>query len=478
MAGAPRRLSRRCFVARLTAALPVVALTGLSACADATTVNPVTSATSSAARTGMSVSGSAASTAAAKAAPNSAAVQLTWGGEDGTFVAAGHKAEIDAFNKANPGIQVTYVPISAILSDAPAKLQTMIAGGDPPDFFEIGSSYYASVVAKGILLNLGSFIARSKDFNVGDFFPVVWQAFLYQNNPYAIPREGAPTVLFYNADMFQKAGLKLPPTNLKDADWWTNEVFLDSARKLTQQSGGQTSVFGYSAPQNAWQAFLFSFGGDILNADNTKCVFDSSASVTGFQWMQDAIYVDKVAPQPADLQKTAQNKLFEAGRAAMILTRRSQSGEFAQIIKGMTWKLGPFPKGPAGRISDMISNVVSVSAQTKHPAEAFTAASYMESTAGHLLRMQFAQQIGVPQRKSVVESQQFLNNIMSPAENQLVIDQIATAKFQPPMTPFWPQAGAAVSKAFGPLWTGQQKAQEVMTTLVPQVNAILSGQGG
>jgi len=116
----------------------------------------------------MSVSGSAASTAAAKAAPNSAAVQLTWGGEDGTFVAAGHKAEIDAFNKANPGIQVTYVPISAILSDAPAKLQTMIAGGDPPDFFEIGSSYYASVVAKGILLNLGSFIARSEDFNVGD----------------------------------------------------------------------------------------------------------------------------------------------------------------------------------------------------------------------------------------------------------------------------------------------------------------------
>jgi len=56
-------------------------------------------------------------------------------------------------------------------------------------------------------------------------------------------------------------------------------------------------------PSSSLSAAIF------LNADNTKCVFDSSASVTGFQWMQDAIYVDKVAPQPADLQKTAQNKL-------------------------------------------------------------------------------------------------------------------------------------------------------------------------
>lgn len=79
-------------------------------------------------------------------------------------------------------------------------------------------------------------------------------------------------------------------------------------------------------------------------------------------------------------------------------------GQVAAAGTLASMKLGPSPKGPASRHSDMMSNSVSVSAQTKHSAEAFEVASFMESTQGHLIRMRFAQQIGVPQGNSMVAS--------------------------------------------------------------------------
>jgi len=460
----------------VAAATATTRVSASSASAASSTKQPAaqTSATGSAA----SAEAVLAPTPGPTVAPAKGAVTVAWGGEDDPFVAAGHIAEVAAYNKMQDKIHVDYIPITGILGAAPAKLQTMIAGGSAPDLFELGSAYYISAVRQGVLLDLTSYINQSATFNKDDFFPVVWDAFLYQNRVYTIPREGAPTVLFYNVDLFQRAGIPLPPTTLKDADSWTNDAFLAAAAKLTQKAGGGTSVYGYYSAEAAWWPFLFSYGGNVLSDDNTKCVLDSDQSVAAFQWMQDSIYKQQVGPTPEVLAKTAANTVFESGNTAMIFTRRSQNGQYAKAIHGFTWKLGPFPKGPAGHHSDMISNSVSVDARTKHPAEAFEAASFMESTQGHLIRMQYAQQIGVPQRKSVVASPQFLNNVMSPAENQLVIDQIADAKFQPPMTPAWTQISNLLNPALASIWENKGNPRDILGGLVGPINALLAKQGG
>lgn len=462
------------------ASTSVAAATSGNKTAAVTVAGGTASTSRDAARTGAtSAAGQAvlAPTPGPTVAPAKGAVVVSWGGENDPFVSAGHIAEVTAFNKMQDKIHVDYVPIAGILGGAPAKLQTMIASGSAPDLFELGSAYYISAVRQGSLLDITAYVDQSPSFNKSDFFPVVWDAFLYKNHVYTIPREGAPTVLFYNVDAFQRAGLQPLPTTLKDADNWTTDAFLAAAAKLTQKSGGGTSVYGYYSAQGSWWPFLFSFGGRVLSEDNSKCLLASDQSVAAFQWLQDSIDKQQVAPTPMVLSKTAANTVFENGGTAMLFNRRSQSGQYAKTIHGFTWKLGPIPKGPAGRHSDMISNSVSVSAQTKHRAEAFAAASFMESTQGHLIRMQFAQQIGVPQRKSVVASPQFLNNIMSPAENQLVIDQIADAVFQPPMTPAWTQITNLLNPALTKIWQNQGNARDILSALVGPINALLAQQG-
>lgn len=471
---------------RVLAAAGVLPLIGaaLGACAAAPSASTTASLASSATTATRSSVAAATSRAASSAIPLPAtvppaagAITLTWGGEDTLANIKSQTAEVDAFNKQQSAIHVNYLPVTNILGAIPTKLQTMIAGGVAPDFFQLSSSYYASAVGKGVFLDLTAYVNQSTSFHTDDFFPVVWNAYLYHNRIFAIPREGAPTATFYNADMYQQAGIAPPPGTLKDAAAWTTDAFLEAATRLTRTAGGSTSVYGYAAPQGAWAPFLFSFGGDVLDSSLTKCVLDSPAAITAFTWLQDTLYKQQVAPQPAEAAKLAPDKRFEAAGLAMVLDKRFSGGEFGQTIHNFSWKLAPFPAGPAGRISDMTSNAVAVWAQTKHPAEAFQAADFMESTAGHLLRMQLAPQIGVPQRKSVVESSQFLNDEMPPTENQLIIDQIATSRFFPPMTPVWPDVSAAIGKAMTTLWQNKGTPHDVLTALVPQVNALLAGQG-
>ncbi|MFH0802466.1 MAG: extracellular solute-binding protein, partial [bacterium] len=108
---------------------------------------------------------------------------MLWGtpGEVGTV-----QKVLGAYCKENPNVAIKV--IHAV--DYNRKLNTMIAGGTPPDVFYVNASdlqYYAS---KGALLEIQSLIERDAvEVNLRDFFPVLVEAFRWQGRLYGLPKD-------------------------------------------------------------------------------------------------------------------------------------------------------------------------------------------------------------------------------------------------------------------------------------------------
>src|SRR5690606_21200082 len=107
-------------------------------------------------------------------------------------------------------------------------------------------------------------------------------------------------ILFYNATMFQEAGLRTP-MEMAEAGEWNWDTYLDAALQLTKGEGAD-KVFGTSTYFNNTSRYVWihSNGGAILNEDRTACVISSPETVQALQFQLDILRTHKVAPLPEE----------------------------------------------------------------------------------------------------------------------------------------------------------------------------------
>jgi multiple sugar transport system substrate-binding protein len=127
--------------------------------------------------------------------PPSAAqpVQITfmmWGAPEEQQV---WQAVVDDFHAANPNISVN-VEVSDWDSYW-AKLNTLTAGGTPPDVFAMDAPYYLDWQSRGALLNLQPYIDQTAGF-LDNFYPQTLKAYQLPDGYYGLPRDFQTIVLF------------------------------------------------------------------------------------------------------------------------------------------------------------------------------------------------------------------------------------------------------------------------------------------
>ena len=102
----------------------------------------------------------------------------------------------------------------------------------------------------------------------GDFYPVALDAFRFGGELTCMPQNASSLVVYYNADLFEKAGVAAP------AAGWTLDDLRGAASKLT--SG---SVHGVGLEPAVIRAapFVWSAGGELVddNDDPTRFEFDT-----------------------------------------------------------------------------------------------------------------------------------------------------------------------------------------------------------
>jgi len=383
----------------------------------------------------------------------------------------GDPAELDVWNKivadfqaANPGTTV-----SVEVSDWDSywtKLKTLLAANTPPDVFAIDAPYYLDYQSKGTLLSLQKYIDADPTVLDG-IYPQTLTAYQTPSGYYGIPRDFQTIVLFYNKDMFDAAGVPYPT----DAMTW--EDLRATAKTLTRDLNrdGITEQYGYTFDmwdmEPGWSEALWSYGGDIINADHTETLIGSPQARTAWQLLYDMTFVDKSVPD-ANTSGQYGGDLFLAGMAAMMPMGHWAVPSYAEA--GFKWDVAPMPSGPAGRVTSVNSAGFVIASGSKHPDQSWQFLKYVLSSPAQtrLAELGFA----CPVLQAVAESAAFLQQA-TPINHQVFLDAVSYAHMKPVFLGY-DEWASAVGDGMGAVWRGEAELFPTLDEVVTAANAVLA----
>ena len=174
------------------------------------------------------------------------------------------------FEKKFPKIQIKLTVVNE--NDFDTRMQAMIATGNPPDIWSHwGPSGFQDYVKRGLVADLTPFIQKD-NFDLTDFEPSVLNTYKVDGKVMGLPMLTTGSFIFYNKDLFDKAGVAYPTVNWDDKTW-TYDRFLELCKTLTRTSGDpRTDVYGCNLDLWPNDAFAWLFGD----------LYPDSAYSTGF----------------------------------------------------------------------------------------------------------------------------------------------------------------------------------------------------
>lgn len=172
-------------------------------------------------------------------------------------------ALVAAWNEKNPDrkIVLTYIPHTEMVP----KLAQAIASGDVPDLMGLDLIYGPQFESAGQLEDITSYFAD--DATIKTASPGHMKVSTFDGKLYGVPLYADVSALFWNKDLFKKAGLdpEVPPKNLQEIH--------DFAKKIT---GVEEGVYGYYLAGNCAGCNIFTFAPLIWASGGTVEPLDAN----------------------------------------------------------------------------------------------------------------------------------------------------------------------------------------------------------
>ncbi len=305
----------------------------------------------------------------------------------------------EEFNRRYPEIDGQYTPAGTGYGPQyDDKLLTMLAGGTAPDVFKTLFPKFGTLAASDVYLPLDDLAAKYVDETAfDDFFDAHADACKFDGVLYALPNDGAPEGLWYNVDLYDAAGQPYPTW---DTTW---DGMVEAAQAITKKDGDIITQYGIGNPN--WIDSLWSNGGNVLNADQTKCTLDSPEAIETFTWLQDLIVKYEIAPGPEALSEMNMSDRFSTGGLGSFWGVRGSLGAL-RTIEDFAFDAAPIPTSNKGtRMTRLSVGWTSIWNQTKNPDPAYLLTAWVASPEGQKLRI--SRGFAHPSRKSLVEQTWF-----------------------------------------------------------------------
>jgi multiple sugar transport system substrate-binding protein len=373
---------------------------------------------------------------------------------------------VNDFEAANPNIKV-----NVEVSDWDSyweKLKTLLAANTPPDVFAMDAPLYLDYQTRGVLLNLQPYIDKSPQMLDG-FYPVTLQAYKLSDGYYGLPRDFQTIVLFYNKDMFDKAGVAYPTAN------WTYDDLRTAAKQLTIDSNGDGTIEQWGMATDlwdmelSWSEAIWSWGGEIVSADNTKTLIGEPVAREAWQFFYDMMWTDKSIPDSNTSQQYGTD-LFQAGMAAMTSIGHWAVPGYATVE--FKWDVAPMPTSPTGgRVTSVNSAGFVAAKESKQPDAAWEFIKYCLSETGQTRLTELG--LAIPVLKSVAESPVFLEQTMVDINQQVFLDSLDFARMKPVFRGY-EEWSAVVGDGMAPIWLGEADLNPTLDEIVPQADQVLA----
>jgi multiple sugar transport system substrate-binding protein len=268
---------------------------------------------------------------------------------------------VDVYNKSHAvQAKVTIIPASSFVQ----KLGTAASSGAGPDVSSIDLVFAPYFASAGALEDITA-VADALPYKEA-LSPSHRRLGTFENATYALPFTAEASAIYYNKDLFKKAGLdpNKPPTNYAE---------MRAAAKKIRALGSDYYGFTFAGACGGCNVFEFAphvwaSGGDVLSEDGTKATLDTPQVTEALQFYRD-LWSDGSVPSAAKNDAgTQQVPLFTSGKVGMVTLGAFAipTMEKAKINFGVT----PIPGKDGGQASFAGGDVISVITGTKNKAGA------------------------------------------------------------------------------------------------------------
>ncbi len=383
-----------------------------------------------------------------------------------------NQAEIDVYQAASETIDEQLDGISLVYESGGSEtasyqdvLVTEIDNGTAPDVFWIPGTDVARFAEDGLILNLADVAAADEGYSEDNFYagPMAFLTTPIEGEDpalWGLPRDVSAFAIYYNAELFDEAGLDYPGG--EDWDW---EAFEEAAEEISSLGD---EVFGFG--MNAWWAnygyFVNAAGGGFFNEDLTACAIDSEASVEGLEFAAELFNEGYAVPWGTDSEPP-----FLAGNVGMFMNGRwATPGTIANA--GFEWNVAPLPVGPSGEPTNWLFwGAYVVNADTPNPEAAWELVTQLTSAE---IQGQIASLgANIPSRATDEAIELFLGTLPdSGVDNRAFIDGTTASDVRTEAPLFfgnWPAVDTAYGTGVTAIFNGEQTAQEFADAICAQV---------
>lgn len=210
---------------------------------------------------------------------------------------------VEKFKEANPDVTVNVTAVP--WADAYTKFKAAIAAGEAPDVAQVGTTWMGEFVGLDALDPTPATVDGSQ------FFEGAWATTQVGGTSYAVPWYVETRLVFYRTDLAEKAGVTV-------ADDWDG---LKAMAKAMQEKAGATWGISLQPGQTgSWQTvvpFMWSNGGNVINADQTAWTWDDAKNAEALAYYQS--YFTEGIANPAPAQGTTESD-FATGKVPMFIS--------------------------------------------------------------------------------------------------------------------------------------------------------------
>jgi multiple sugar transport system substrate-binding protein len=253
------------------------------------------------------------------------------------------------------------------------KLNAAASGGVTPDVFWMNMPNFSTYAKHGLLAPIDTYLEGSKT-NINDFVQSSVQAYNANGNQYGIPRDIDSIAVWYNKELFDKAGVAYPTND------WSWEDMKEKAAKI--KTATDDSIYpimmNLTDGQETYFNLILQSGTEIV-ADNKKSTnVASQDAITTYKKVQELMNKG-LLPNAQQISELSMSELFQSGRAAIAYSGSWNSLPFSTNQK-ISDHIGvvtmPKIKRHAG-VSHSLAHVMSNN--TDHKEEAWRFIEYLSS---------------------------------------------------------------------------------------------------
>ncbi len=271
-----------------------------------------------------------------------------------TELAPQNKQVFADYQKAYPcvTIQTRNVGIANVLT----QYLTQKLGNSLADVMQTGGVWSNTLTTQGVQADLSPYL-NSKDLYPQSYWlPNFLTQYIPNTGPdkgkvFGLPMTADATVIYYNKDMFQKAGVPFPSAN------WTWSDLLADATKLEASQGGKQVQWGYADSPDweaSWNPIIEAYGGCSFCA--TGAGFNSTAALKAFNMLIAPTMTGQFLPwdeysadgfQAVNAFTKQQVAMFIGVRAHVPIVTAAAKGKFNFDVQSMPY-LDSTQKRPTG----------------------------------------------------------------------------------------------------------------------------------